>query len=110
MIQDNGVRSCTINRAVDGDTIETLTNLGDGVFKIQRHRLTIIDTPERGQAGAAAATEFTRQFVGTQAVLQNHGKDKYGRLLSDVYVIYEGQLVNLSSVLLEKGLAKVYGK
>jgi micrococcal nuclease len=111
-LNDNNVRLATITRAIDGDSIivEILTlDLKKTKHKFYGEvRLTICNTPERGKPGYQEAKDFTSQFVGQEVVLVICGTEKWGRVLSDVYVQYENQEQNLSSLLLQKGLAVVY--
>lgn len=94
--------------AIDGDTIRVMRQLDLDIFRKEKHRLTHIDTPEK-KAGAdyEAAKAFTAQFSGQSVRLVTRGKT-YDRKLSDVYVTYQGKEENLSSLLLEKGLAVPY--
>lgn len=111
MLQDNYVRSATIRRNMDGDTIEILMDLGDEVFRKRKVRLTTIDTPEVRDPGYQAAKDFTAQFTGQDCIVKTYKfkGDKYNRLLADVYVAYDGSQQNLSELLLARGLAKYYG-
>jgi endonuclease YncB( thermonuclease family) len=113
MIADNNTRKARIIRAVDGDSaIVEIVTLDAGKFKDKLEyeiRFTICNTPERGQEGYSEAKAFTGQFVDQEVILVIHGTEKWGRILADVYVQYEGKQENLSSLLLQKGLAKVYG-
>jgi len=84
---------------LDGDTLR-LAN-GDRV------RLLGVDTPETGQPMAQEATDFARAHVAGQPVrlVPDSGeRDRYGRLLADVWV--EGG--SLSQALVRAGLAWVY--
>jgi micrococcal nuclease len=115
MIEDNKTRQAVMLDGVDGDTFDAsmvLLNLGKHYLLplIWRIRLTIIDTPERGEEGYKEATDFTKQFVGQPIALVIHKMEPHGRILADAYVMYEGKQENLSSLLLQKGSAKVYGK
>jgi endonuclease YncB( thermonuclease family) len=105
-----------VTRVVDGDTfhgnliipVPTLQmdmNLKDQVF-----RLTVVDTPERGEENYFEATEFTAQHIEEKEVtVVLHGKDNWSRWLVDVYI--DGDLNNtLNDSLLKEGLAKKYKK
>ncbi len=98
MKQTAGAESPTAT-VLDGDTLR-LPN-GDKV------RLLGVDTPETGQALAHEATEFARAYIEGQTIrlVPDSGeRDRYGRLLADVWV----DRGSLSQALLRAGLAWVY--
>ena len=67
---------------LDGDTIEVLHNSHP-----ERIRLSGIDCPEKGQAYGQRAKHAASALVfGKEVTLQTHGKDKYGRILADVFL------------------------
>ncbi len=92
-------------KIVDGDTLDIGVPARGYVLR-QRVRLLGIDTPERGQAGYAEATEALRQMVGGRRVTLRYGgrlRGRYGRLLAYVWL---GELdVNIQ--LVQTGHAKV---
>jgi endonuclease YncB( thermonuclease family) len=95
----------TVSYVVDGDTVDVRLTSG----RTERIRLIGIDTPERGQCGAAKATTYARSLAqGRAAVLQGDAtqatRDRYGRLLAYVWV--GGR--DLGFRQLARGLAKVY--
>jgi micrococcal nuclease len=105
---------CT--RVVDGDTFE-----GDLIIPVptlslkmtleeQRFRLLDVDTPERGEKNYHEATEFTAQHIEEKEfTVVLHGKDSFGRWLTDIYI---GSDLNnrFNNSLLKEGLAKKYKK
>lgn len=111
---DNYERQATILSAIDGDTVRCQIILYDDGSEtipwIRKIRLSIIDTPEKHQKGYEEATEFTKQFVGQNVNIKLLRKTTFDRIMGDLIVIYEGKQISLSQLLLEKGLAKVYGK
>ncbi len=85
----------------DGDTIELL--VGEAKIKI---RLYGIDCPEKAQDFGLQATEFTTKYCLQKIVtVQQHGKDKYRRVLG--VVMLQGK-VNFNKLLVEKGYAWRY--
>ncbi len=97
-----GPEHATVQRAIDGDTIE----LEDGT----RVRYLMVDSPEstngKDDCYGAEATEFNRQLVeGKQVTLRydQDCEDQYGRVLA--YVEVDGREVN--SLLVERGYACV---
>jgi micrococcal nuclease len=102
-----GAVRTTVTRIIDGDTIEVSYN-----GQTERVRLVGIDTPERGQAGVNAATEFTRQAiaeVNDEVYLQKSGnnRDRFDRLRRVVWLPIAGDFVSLNDLLLEHGHARV---
>ncbi len=107
-----------IVRFVDGDTVDMsvtkVTDFGfgltlNGTYK-GRFRLTIVDTPERGEPGWAEATAFCRKYlpIGTKTRVETYkSPDSFGRYLADIYVPLMGN-TTISSLLLEAGLAEVW--
>lgn len=100
---------CT--RVKDGDTI--VGDISFGVFGMTLHdqvfRFMDIDTPERGEVGYYEATEFTAQHLeNKEFIVFLHGKDSFGRWLSDIYL--EGIHERFNDMLLTEGLAKKYEK
>ena len=89
--------SCTVERVVDGDTIDVTLDLGFDILHKCRVRLYGIDTPEsrtrnkdekvRGKMAGAFLKEAIED--GEKIVIQTKLKDskgKYGRVLGDIVV------------------------
>ena len=106
---------CTVERVVDGDTIDVVLDLGFDIRFKSRVRLYGIDTPEsrtrnkdekvRGKMAGA----FLKDAVdnGTKVVIETKLKDsrgKYGRVLGNVVV--DG--VNINEALIKNFLAVAY--
>ena len=86
----------------DGDSLEV--TLGG---RAERVRLAGIDTPEHGQPFADEARDYTRAWCqGRDVQLRPLGRDRYGRLLADVYVAG----ANLNQALLVAGWAWSYDR
>lgn len=108
----------SVDKVVDGDTVDLTIDLGFGVFTQQRIRLAGIDTPElRG------GTEFTKElaqeakkrveeFLSYGEIFVRTEKDrtgKYGRYLGHIIVVRQSGIdFNLNEILVEEGLAKRY--
>jgi micrococcal nuclease len=93
-----------VARVVDGDTID-VRRAGDR--QALRVRLDGIDTPERGEPFASAATRFTRaETFGRTASVRGTDIDRYGRLVARVTIAG----ADLSVALVRAGLACVYRK
>ena len=106
---------CTVERVVDGDTIDVILDLGFDIRFKSRVRLYGIDTPEsrtrdkdekvRGKMAGA----FLKEAVdnGSKVVIETKLKDsrgKYGRVLGNVVV--DG--VNINEAMIENFLAVAY--
>ena len=94
-----------IVNVVDGDTCDIEVDLGFSVKVKHRFRLAGINTPERGQPGWDAATNFLRTCMDKPAVLEVTKLDKYGRYLATIFA----DSVNLNAQMLTLGLAVPYG-
>lgn len=98
----SGFAKCVSERVtqiIDGDTVYTTS------YKI---RLSLTNTPERGESGYSEATLFTNKMcpVGSMILIDQDDKqqyDAYGRLLANVYCNGE----SLNSALLYKGHADI---
>jgi len=107
--------SCTVERVVDGDTIDVVLDLGFDIMYKSRVRLYGIDTPESRtrdldeKARGKMAGAFLKDAIeeGTKVVIQTEVKDsrgKYGRVLGNVVV--DG--VNINKKMIESYLAVAY--
>lgn len=107
----------TVNRVIDGDTIEVTTKNG----KTETVRLLLVDTPESAHPdkepemyGEEASRLTEVAVLNEQATVYlergNPDKDKYDRTLGYIWVdspIFGAEPVNLSVLLVEQGLARV---
>ncbi len=94
--------TAAIKRIVDGDTLD----IGD--FRI---RLTLVNTPERGELGYSEATRFTSSVcpVGTEALVDEDDGQREGSFERMVALVYcNGK--NLNAELLDKGHARILTK
>lgn len=97
--------TATVDRVIDGDTFDTVEE--------GRVRLADIDTPDVGEPGAKAATEFlTDLILGREVHLDIddvYEIDRYGRLVAVTYVRHNAtHLLNVNKALLEADLAVVW--
>jgi endonuclease YncB( thermonuclease family) len=91
-----------VKSVVDGDTLHVDT------YKV---RLSLVNSPERGQAGFSEATAFTKKMckIGSAVIVDQDDKqpfDIFGRLVGKVYCSDK----NLNSELLVNGHASVLKK
>ena len=104
--------AATVDRVVDGDTVDLTVDYGFRTYASNRFRLYGIDTPERGQPRWADATAHLAALmpVGSQVVIRSykptlHPKsDSFGRWLVDIYA---GE-IHVNKAMLDSGLAVVY--
>lgn len=101
-------RVCSV---YDGDSITVIAYLGKDIYKFSV-RINGVDTPEiRGKNDyekelAQKAKKFVHDLCYDKIVtLKNHGKDKYGRVLADVYV---DEAISVAKKLIKAGLAREY--
>lgn len=106
--------NCTVNRVIDGDTVDVDIDLGFGiVLTDERVRIMGIDTPESRTSDKVekvfglASKERLKQLLGKKAILRTQiakdGEDmkgKFGRILGD-FVAPDGRLV--TEVMIEEG-------
>ena len=78
----------TVDRVVDGDTVDFIVDLGFSVKMKIRTRLAGVDTPERGQPDFLVATRRCRELLNKAAasfpyedkiVIKTEKTGKYGR-------------------------------
>ena len=107
--------NCTVERVVDGDTIDVVLHLGFDIMYKSRVRLYGIDTPEsrtrdkdekaRGKMAGAFLEEAIED--GEKVIIQTKLKDsrgKFGRILGDVVV--DG--ININQLMVKCHLAVAY--
>lgn len=103
---------CTLDRVIDGDTIDVHIDLGFDVWlNKQRVRLAGIDTPESRTRNLAekalglAAKERLIELCNGTLTLVSHGTGKYGRILGTPYT---GEGKDMCQTLIEEGHAVEY--
>ena len=106
------IYNCTLDRVVDGDTIDVHIDLGFGVWlHKQRVRLAGIDTPESRTRNLAekalglAAKARLQELCGEQLMVKSLGKGKYGRILG---VPYTKDGLDMCQQLIKEGHAVEY--
>lgn len=95
-------------RIIDGDTLSAIV---DG--RRERIRTAGIDAPETGkrarcraerQREAEARRWLERRLAGARITVELHGRDRYGRLLAEVYADWH----SVGSEMVQAGQAAVY--
>lgn len=98
------IKSVHVVHVADGDTLVIIEQNAKHRIR-QKVRLAAVDCPELAQAYGIKARAFTQKFTQNKKVkLHQHGKDRYGRLLVDLYVDKN----SLQHALLRAGLAWHY--
>jgi len=113
--------ACTVDRVVDGDTIDAYIDLGFDVSIKKRIRFMGIDTPEsrtrdleEKARGLAAKDRLKAILEGADEIqLCSHGVGKYGRCLGELHVdMLDGKkcltLENVNELLIKEGHAVAY--
>lgn len=83
----------SVERIVDGDTVDVILDLGFGLFKKERCRVAGIDTPEkrtrdlREKQLGMDATHYAEMWFGTEhnLTVRTEKDGKYGRMLGWFY-------------------------
>ena len=111
----------TLDRVIDGDTVDAYIDLGFNVSVKKRIRFVGINTPEsrtrdlEEKARGLAAKDRVKQLLeGTNTIMLNSkGIGKYGRCLGELTIdVVDGQekmtMVNLYELLIKEGHAVEY--
>lgn len=101
------IYAATVERVVDGDTLDVDLDLGMRVHLRARLRLEGVDTPERGQPGYGEALRYVQGLVtfAPSVVVATRKPDKYGRALARV-ALPDGR--DLSDLLIAEGHGVAY--
>jgi len=102
----------TLNRIIDGDTIDVNVDLGFDVKIKQRVRLYGINTPEvrtkdlNEKKKGLEATEYLKKILPKEFVMETilNKRGKYGRVLGILWV----KDVNINEKMVNEGYAKRY--
>ena len=107
--------AATVNRVVDGDTVDVTFDLGFSILYKDRVRLLGINTPETRtrdeieKLAGIAASDFAKEWYAAQSQIcvqtSLDDKGKFGRVLGRI-IGDDG--VCLNDLLVEKGHAKIY--
>ena len=105
----------TIDRVVDGDTVDVTVDLGFDIHHSARVRMMGIHTPEsrtrnleEKALGLASKARLKELLKGKKVKIETskEGKGKFGRILADIITIdKEGNEINCNQQLIEEGHA-----
>ena len=106
--------NCTIDRVVDGDTVDVTIDLGFKIYHKARVRMYGIDTPEsrtrdldekaRGILSKSFLQDVLVQSNKVIIKTQKDAKGKFGRILGELYV----NDININQLMVDKYLAVAY--
>ena len=75
-------KNAQVKKVFDGDTFK----IDRTIRGTNRIRLNKVDTPEKGRPGHQKATAITKRMIENKKVtIEPVAKDKYGRLIANVY-------------------------
>ena len=108
----------TLDRVVDGDTIDAHIDLGFNITIKKRIRFAGINTPEcrtkdleEKQRGIAAKIRLTEILEDANEIhLDSHGVGKFGRVLGQLHVDTDQSIstINVNQLLIDEGHAVEY--
>lgn len=99
----------TVERVIDGDSVVLVVDMGNKITWRENFRLMGIDTPERGQAGYASASEYLGRLIGNGlSRIETHKPDKYGRWLADLYIAADNGELHVNRMMVVEGHAREY--
>jgi len=105
----------SVDRVVDGDTIDISIDLGFDLTKKERVRLAGIDTPEKRTKNdkekemGYQATEFLEMHLmeATKLTVKTEKEGKFGRMLGWLYKS-ETDTMSINQIMIDKGYAWAY--
>ena len=105
----------SVDRVVDGDTIDISIDLGFDLTKKERVRLAGIDTPEKRTKNEKEkemgyqATEFLEMHLmeATKLTVRTEKEGKFGRMLGWLYKTDE-DTTSINQIMIDKGYAWAY--
>lgn len=97
-----------VQNVVDGDTFDADVDLGFYTSTRQRFRLKGIDAPEMTGAsrvlGEKSKQALQDLILFHKVIIKSEKTDSFGRYLADVYVIVDGQEIDVVQHLLALGM------
>ena len=105
----------SVDRVVDGDTIDISIDLGFDLTKKERVRLAGIDTPEKRTKNPKEkemgyqATEFLEMHLmeASKLTVKTEKEGKFGRMLGWLYKS-ENDTTSINQIMIDKGYAWAY--
>jgi endonuclease YncB( thermonuclease family) len=80
------IYNATLDKIIDGDTIDVIIDLGFSIFSKQRIRLARINAPEMKTEEGQKSKAFLVSILNPLSAItvSTNGKDKYGRYIAEV--------------------------
>ena len=105
----------SVDRVVDGDTIDIIIDLGFDLTKKERVRLAGIDTPEKRTKNPKEkemgyqASEFLEMHLmeASKLTVKTEKEGKFGRMLGWLYKSEEDTM-SINQIMIDKGYAWAY--
>lgn len=95
----------TVERVIDGDTVEVVLDLGFNIFYKVSVRIDGIDTPEKNTPEGKLVKAYAENWFKTGSfVLISKELDKYGRVLGTI----QKDSIDYSQHLISEGYARAY--
>ncbi len=95
----------TVERVIDGDTVEVVLDLGFNIFYKVSVRIDGIDTPEKNTPEGKLVKAYAENWFKTGSfVLISKELDKYGRVLGTI----QKDSTDYSQHLISEGYARAY--
>jgi micrococcal nuclease len=88
----------TVQRVVDGDTVELDLDLGWRVYRNREHlRILGLDAPERGTTAGKASKAFAEELLprGTVVLVSSQGKPTFTRTVGAIEIPGRGDFATL---------------
>ena len=99
----------SIERVIDGDTIEAVLDLGFNIFFKVSIRIDGIDTPEKNTLQGKLVKTYTENWFKTGYFTLNSKKlDKYGRVLGTISKNEKNTTLDYSQHMISEGYARAY--
>ena len=105
----------TLDRVIDGDTIDVSVDLGFDTWKKVRVRMMGMNAPEsrtrdkEEKKRGLAATKYLKDILESydfKFVLKSHGVGKYGRCLGEI--LFEDSDISANQMMINEGHAVEY--
>jgi len=99
----------SIERVIDGDTIEAILDLGFNIFFKVSIRIDGIDTPEKNTPEGKLVKAYSEAWFKTgNFTLNSKELDKYGRVLGTISKTENNTTIEYSQHMISQGYARVY--
>jgi micrococcal nuclease len=99
----------TIERVIDGDSVEVVLDLGFNIFYKVSIRIEGIDTPEKNTPEGKLVKTYAENWFKTGSFVVNSKElDKYGRVLGTISRTDKNGSTDYSQHLITEGYARAY--